>query len=150
MQLSDDARARMERFKQACRKAGLKLTHQRIEVFREVASTDEHPDAEKVFRGVSDRIPSISLDTVYRTLWMLVDLGLVATLGPSGNRARFDANTTPHHHFVCTECKAAHDFYSRDFDELETPESVHTMGDVAEVHVEFRGKCARCLAKERT
>ena len=43
---------RLERFKVASREAGIKLTHQRLEIFREVASTGEHPDAETVFQGV--------------------------------------------------------------------------------------------------
>ncbi|MBW1971134.1 MAG: transcriptional repressor, partial [Deltaproteobacteria bacterium] len=66
---------RMERFNEICRNSGEKLTHQRIEIFREVAQTGEHPDAEKVHQGVRKRMPTVSLDTVYRTLWWLKDLG---------------------------------------------------------------------------
>ena len=77
------------------------MTHQRLEIFREVASTIEHPDADTVFRAVQRRMPTVSLDTVYRTLWMLHDLGLVTTLGPQRNGVRFDANLERHHHYVC-------------------------------------------------
>ena len=59
---------RMERFEEVCRNSGMKLTHQRMEIFREVAQTGDHPDAEKVYQGVRKRMPTISLDTVYRTL----------------------------------------------------------------------------------
>ena len=68
---SQEIKLRTERFKSACVKAGVKLTVQRIEIFRELASTDKHPDADKVFNRVRKKIPSISLDTVYRTLWLL-------------------------------------------------------------------------------
>jgi len=78
---------RLERFKAAARRAGIRLTHQRLEIFREVAATEEHPDAETVFRGIRKRVPTVSLDTVYRTLWLLEDLGLIATLGPRRERA---------------------------------------------------------------
>ena len=81
---------RMTRFEQVCRGAGVKLTHQRMEIFREVAQTDDHPDAETVYRGVRKRIPTVSLDTVYRTLWLLDEQGLVTALGPSRDRTRFD------------------------------------------------------------
>lgn len=146
MRLSDEEiRNRLDQFKAACRHAGLKLTHQRIEVFREVARTDDHPDAETVYRGVRRRVPTVSLDTVYRTLWMLIDLGLLNTLGPPQDRVRFDANTNPHHHFVCRKCGAAHDFTSREFDVLRAPDAVRKLGSVATIHVEFRGVCARCL-----
>jgi len=74
---------RLEHLSTTVREAGIKLTHQRLEIFRELAKTEEHPDAETLFRAVEVRVPTVSLDTVYRTLWMLRDLGLVTTLGPS-------------------------------------------------------------------
>lgn len=143
----EEIRARMDLFTQAMRDSGIRLTHQRIEIFREVAKTGEHPDAETVFKAVRKRVPTISLDTVYRTLWMLNDMGLVTTLSHQRGRARFDANTSPHHHFVCTECGKAGDFCSEAFDHLEVPSEVSTMGDVATIHVQFRGLCSRCRNK---
>ena len=74
---------RMAHFESVCRRQEIKLTHQRIEVFREIAQTGDHPDAEQVFKRVRERLPTVSLDTVYRTLWLLNDLGLVTTLGSS-------------------------------------------------------------------
>ena len=75
-----DVERRIEQFKAAARNSGVKLTHQRIEIFREIASSVEHPDAEAVFRGVQPRMPTVSLDTVYRTLWMLHDLGMISVV----------------------------------------------------------------------
>ena len=48
---------RMARFNETCRKSGAKLTHQRMEIFREVAQTGDHPDAEKVFRVCASGCP---------------------------------------------------------------------------------------------
>ncbi len=141
----EELQSRMERFEEALRSAGVKLTHQRIEIFREVAKTGDHPDAETIYKGVRKRIPTISLDTVYRTLWLLNDTGLITTLGPQRGRVRFDANVSPHHHFVCTRCGRVGDFYSKEFDDLKVPEPVSSMGDVATTHVELRGLCYRCL-----
>jgi len=137
---------RVERFKEACRQAGLKLTLQRLEIFREVASTMAHPDAETVFHGVRARLPMVSLDTVYRTLWTLTDLGLLSTLGPRHERARFDANLSPHHHYVCIRCGQAKDFQSADLDAVRLPESIAGFGTVIGAHVEVRGVCAQCAA----
>ena len=138
----------MEHFEQVCRSAGVKLTHQRIEIFREIGQNGDHPDAETVYRGVRKRIPTMSLDTVYRTLWLLSDLGLVTTLGPSRDRTRFDANLRRHHHFVCRRCGLTRDFYSDAFDELRLPQSVKTLGSVETTHVEARGVCRKCNTKE--
>jgi Fur family peroxide stress response transcriptional regulator len=135
---------RMERFGEACRNSGLKLTHQRMEIFREVAQTADHPDAEKVYRGVRERMPTVSLDTVYRTLWMLKDLGLITTLGSSREPTRFDANLNRHHHFTCVRCGLTRDFDSDVFNELRLPNSVKAFGRVETTQVELKGVCLKC------
>jgi len=140
----EEVERRLDHFRDVCRRAGMKLTHQRMEIFREVAWTDDHPDAQTIYERVRQRVPAMSLDTIYRNLWLLNDLGLVATLGPPRERARFDANMTSHHHFVCTQCGMAQDFCSREFDELRPPAEVDSMGSVEATHVELRGLCLRC------
>ena len=121
---------------------------QRLEIFREVASSLEHPDAETVFRAVRARMPTVSLDTVYRTLWMLNDLGLVTTLGPRRERVRFDANLDQHHHYVCVRCGLARDFQSAELNALRIPDAVKEFGRIVATHVEVRGVCARCARAE--
>ena len=140
----------MERFEAVCRDAGVKMTHQRMEVFREVAKTGDHPDAEKVHRGVAKRLPRISLDTVYRTLWLLMDFGLIATLGTSRDRTRFDANLQQHHHFICQRCGLTRDFYSESLDSLDIPESLGDIGEIEVTHVEARGICRKCKAEQES
>ena len=144
-----DIDQRMDRFEEVCRATGAKLTHQRMEIFREVAQTGDHPDVEKVFQGVRKRMPTVSMDTVYRTLWWLKELGLITVLGPPRERVRFDANLGPHHHFVCTQCGLTRDFYSDQFDKLKLPESVQSFGQVEMTQVEVKGVCLKCAAKDQ-
>ena len=139
---------RIEQFKAAAKEAGVKLTHQRLEIFREIASSLEHPDAETVFRAVQARMPTVSLDTVYRTLWMLNDLGLITTLGPRRESVRFDANIEHHHHYVCVRCGLARDFESTEFNSLRIPGAVKKFGSVITTNVEVRGICDSCAKKE--
>ncbi|HME69564.1 MAG TPA: Fur family transcriptional regulator [Myxococcota bacterium] len=141
---SNEVEQRLERFRAAAKEAGVKLTHQRLEIFRELASSLEHPDAETVLRGVQARMPTVSLDTVYRTLWMLNDLGLITTLGPRRGSVRFDANLRHHHHYICVRCGLTRDFESADLDGLRIPRAVRTFGSVVDTHVEVRGTCAEC------
>ncbi len=138
---------RLEHLKAVAKKAGVKQTHQRLEIFRELALSEEHPDADSIFRAVQHRLPTASIDTVYRTLWMLHDLGLVATLGPQREGMRFDANLEQHHHYVCVRCGLVRDFVSADLDGLRVPGAVKALGSVAGAHVEVRGECAKCLAR---
>jgi Fur family peroxide stress response transcriptional regulator len=135
---------RMKNFMDACRTSGAKLTHQRIEIFREVAQTPDHPDAETIYKRVSERIPTISQDTVYRTLWWLKEIGLIHTLGTPRNRTRFDANLGRHHHFICTQCGLIQDFESNMLDQINLPESIKSIGYAEITRVEIKGLCLKC------
>lgn len=138
---------RMKHFETVCRNEGIKLTHQRMEIFREIAQTGDHPDADQLFQRVRDRMPTVSLDTVYRTLWLLNDLRLVVTLGTSREPTRFDANLSSHHHFVCGQCGFTRDFYSTELNNIRLPDSVDSLGEIDATHVEVRGVCRECLKK---
>jgi Fur family peroxide stress response transcriptional regulator len=138
----------IESFKSKLKLSGVRITPQRMEIFREIADSDNHPDAVTVYRGVRKRIPAVSLDTVYRTLWLFNDLGLITTLGSHREKTRFDANLESHHHFICRKCGAMHDFYSDELDRIRIPETVKTFGSVEKAQVEVRGLCLRCLKEK--
>lgn len=142
--MSTPLRYQKTEFAERLRDAGIRATPQRIEIIMEVVRSENHPDAETVFRAIRRRYPSISLDTVYRNLRLFVDLGLISTLGIAKDRVRFDANLCHHHHFVCTRCGSVRDFNCAEFDELHVPESVRAMGKVSNAQVELRGICSAC------
>jgi Fur family peroxide stress response transcriptional regulator len=144
-----ETQRRVSRFAETCRRKGLKVTHQRMEVFRELAASDEHPDAETVYERVRKRLPTVSCDTVYRTLSTLETQGLVSRTEVLGGPARYDANMAPHHHFVCTTCGLVRDFYSDALDSLPIPKSVEALGKVESAHVQVRGVCSVCAARKR-
>ncbi len=139
----------MRNFEDVCRNHGIKLTHQRIEIFREIAKSTDHPDAELIFQRVKGRMPTVSLDTVYRTLWTLKELGLIVTLGSTQKRARFDANLKRHHHFVCKKCGWISDFYSKTLNTIPLPETVTSLGTIETTHLEVRGICQQCMGKNK-
>jgi len=138
---------RLEQFKSIATQAGIKLTHQRLVIFRAVASSEGHPSAEAVYKAVQAAIPTVSLDTVYRTLWLLMDLGLLTTLGPRQDSVRFDANLEHHHHYRCVTCGMVRDFESAELDHLRIPDSVNRFGDIVCAQVEVQGVCASCAEK---
>ena len=140
---------RMDRLKSGLKRSGIKLTHQRLEIFREVAKSGDHPTVEKVFSGIRRRVPTVSLDTVYRTLWLLMDRGLLTTVGPPRGRVRFDANLSSHHHFICKKCGMTRDFLSPGFDRLKVPSAAKALGKVESTQIEVRGVCFRCSKKNK-
>ena len=135
----------LDHLKQICEETGIKLTHQRLEIFKEIMSACDHPSAEVIHRRLQEKMPTIAIDTVYRTLATFDELGIVKRLHVMGERALFDANLDRHHHFVCTRCKEVEDIYWPEFDNSMLPEQAGSMGQVQSRHLELRGICNRCM-----
>lgn len=138
---------RLEYFQAVCRKAAVRLTPQRLEIFREVAASLDHPDAEAVLRGIRARMPTVSLDTVYRTLSLLRGLGLITALGPRRESVRFDANLRPHHHYVCMKCGRTWDVEGVELDAQKIPSGMWELGSVVTAQIEVQGVCTGCSKK---
>jgi Fur family peroxide stress response transcriptional regulator len=133
----------------ALRKAGLRLTEPRRLVLEVVRGTGAHPTAEAVHRQVRRRLPCVSLGTVYRNLRLLVAQGLVKEL--PGPHARFDGNTSEHHHFTCLGCGRITDIEHP----LTGPQARALLSRVAagqgfsvtHHRIEFYGRCPGCRRK---
>jgi len=145
----EEAVRRVESMTGALREQGMRLTHQRLEIVREIAGTDEHPDVERIYAEVRERVPTVSLDTVYRTLAALVELGLIRRVASTAGPARYDANTQGHHHFVCTRCGLVRDVVDAELDEVRAPEETASMGTVESTDIHFRGVCRACEGRTR-
>ncbi len=139
------ARPSPEEFRRLFAENGLKLTHQRLEVYNELMAALDHPSAETVWRRVRDRVPTISLDTVYRTLAVLREHGLASRIPVDGDMARFDGNVSPHHHVVCECCGRIDDLPLDRFDPGRFQDAVASWGRVRDAQVVIRGICRRCL-----
>ncbi|MEW6238179.1 MAG: transcriptional repressor [Candidatus Omnitrophota bacterium] len=135
----------LEKFAASCRNCGIKVTHQRLEIFREIAPAADHPSAEDIYNRVKIRIPTISLDTVYRTLALFEQCKIISRVHPLDDRSRFDPNTNTHHHFICVQCKKVCDFYWPDFDRFHLPQETEEYGVIQSKTVELWGICRDCL-----
>jgi Fur family peroxide stress response transcriptional regulator len=131
--------------KRTCLEHGIKLTHQRIEIFLEVTMAKDHPSAEDIFKRVRMKLPTISLDTVYRTLTTFDRCGLISKAPIFDDRTRFDPNTEHHHHMVCVKCKDIKDFEWPDFEEAPLPAECKDWSKIETKHVQIRGVCPKCL-----
>jgi len=90
---------------EALRKSGQRLTPQRMMVLSALAEQDGHVSAETILELVKPEYPYINLSTVYRTLDMLVELGLVAETDLGSGVRQFEIlGTHPHHHLICQRC----------------------------------------------
>jgi Fe2+ or Zn2+ uptake regulation protein len=88
---------------------GQRVTSQRIVINRALRELDRHVTAEEVLASVSDRLPGVSLPTVYSTLELFEDLGLVHRIGVSQGALLYDPRPQPHDHMVCDNCGKVED-----------------------------------------
>jgi len=136
---------KMASFEKACKAAGLKLTHQRLEIFRELAQAKDHPAAETLHKRLLERLPTLSLDTVYRTLASLEKHGIICRVDTMESQARFEAKIGQHHHLVCTRCKEIIDFHWEAFDLSTLPDELRNWGQLKRRNVTLHGVCRKCL-----
>lgn len=138
------SQAAVNEFTEACRKAGLKLTHQRLEIYREIAAATDHPSAEDLYRRIKGRLPTVSLDTVYRTLDTFEQHGLVNKVPVIKGPARYDATTNLHHHCICGKCRKIIDLNWHAVDAVDLPPETQQWGQVTNRYVQVYGVCSRC------
>jgi len=145
---SRELKEKMDAFRARCRKVGLKITPQRMAVYKALIESKEHPSAEAVYRNIKKRLPNISLDTVNRTLLTLSEIGVAFVVEGSGDARRFDGNLESHQHFKCIKCKRIIDFYHKPFDNIPIPKSINKKFTVLKKTVYLEGICDSCR-KER-
>jgi len=138
---------KLDTFRIKCSQAGLKITPQRIAVYKALIETTKHPSAEMVFKTLRKTFPSISLDTVNRTLLTLNRIGAAFIVEGSGEPKRFDANLQAHQHFKCITCKRIIDFHHEPFDNITVPADIEKKFTVLRKTVYLEGICDLCGKK---
>lgn len=127
------------------RETGLKLTPQRIAILRCLEGNKSHPSAEDIYREVSMAFPTMSLATVYNTLDALKQKDGVMELAIDPAKKRFDPDTKPHNHLICTECREIIDIYSK-FEPVVPEHDKHGY-EIMGSHIEFYGLCPNCKTR---
>ena len=135
---------KMNVFQLRCREEGLKVTPQRMAVYKALIESKEHPSADMLYRKVKKKFPSISLDTVNRTLLTLAEIGAAFIVEGSGDVKRFDGGLENHQHFKCIRCKRIIDFHYKPFDNIPVPKSIGEKFTVLKKTVYFEGICNLC------
>jgi Fur family peroxide stress response transcriptional regulator len=131
-------------FTAKCKKHNLKVTPQRIAIFKELIKLKNHPSAEFLFQIVRRDFPNISFDTVNRTLLTFSKIGIVDVVEGHGRQRRFDPDMSSHHHFHCMECGRIIDFRNENYDSLKVPADIKKKFTVHSKRVVLKGTCDVC------
>ena len=119
-------------------------TRQRQIIFEELRKRTTHPTAVELYHIVRQRLPRISLGTVYRNLELLTRNKTIQKLDMGGLEARFDSETRPHHHARCTQCGAIDDLFDLPADIVQHQYMSLDNYEVRGYRIEFYGLCPRC------
>jgi Fur family transcriptional regulator, peroxide stress response regulator len=135
-------------FRELCVAHGIAVTHQRQVLFEVMQSIPGHPSPEEVYARVQERIPSISLATVYKNIHLFIASGLFREVSMHHGSLRVEMNDRPHHHMVCTKCKAIFDLDENELGGMPQPHRMPN-GFVAQRYaVDVLGLCAACQEPE--
>ncbi|MCI8514662.1 MAG: transcriptional repressor [Lachnospiraceae bacterium] len=126
----------------------LKYSRQREAIKEFLCSTTSHPTADTVYIHLREKYPRISLGTIYRNLALLASLGEIQRLTDRNGVEHFDADTTPHVHFVCSECSCIYDLPIELSADLNERASACFDGEIDGHTIYFHGRCENCLDKE--
>jgi Fur family transcriptional regulator, peroxide stress response regulator len=146
-----DQRARaLDNLRRHCKEQGLAFTFQRQVIYEAVIDSREHPTPEAIYAQVRQRIPSISLGTVYKNVRTFLDSGVLKEVTLHHGSLRLEANLTPHHHAVCGTCRAIFDLDLAAVEPVRYDAGALPAGFTAErCRVEVTGECRACRAARR-
>jgi Fur family ferric uptake transcriptional regulator len=127
---------------------GYRMTPQRLMIVAAIEDSNDHISAEEVYAKVLEKYPNVNISTVYRTLELLEELGLVTKTDLGGGRVRYHpADKGHHHHLVCRDCGAIIDLDETALAGLKDT-LLRDYGFIADLkHLGIWGRCVRCQHK---
>lgn len=128
------------------RARGGKMTPQRVLIYEALQGDASHPTAEQLYERLRDRLPHLSLSTVYSTLHDLAEMGEVRAFATSDGQLRFDPDTRPHAELVCLRCRRIDDV------PVASPEGNALPGELVGYRIVgktelYYGLCPQCRAE---
>jgi Fur family peroxide stress response transcriptional regulator len=134
-----------KRISELLREKGYKVTPQRIAIYKALLNTKSHPSAEMIYNELQPHHPTMSLATVYKTVEILREMGLIQILNAGEDSCRYDADTSMHPHVRCMHCGRVDDLYvdsSEFIEEVALKTNYRLIGQ----QFYFYGICPDCQA----
>ncbi|HVG01987.1 MAG TPA: transcriptional repressor [Nitrospira sp.] len=126
------------------RRHSVRLTRQRAAIYAALTSSTSHPTVDDLYRIVKREHPMMSRNTVYYTVGVLRQAGLVREVNVGHDAARFDGNATVHHHLICVRCRQIEDVMDEGLNQLDVSSEQAKGFRILGHRVEFHGYCKDC------
>ena len=136
--------SKLKLMEERCRKNRLSLTAQRRAILENLSSRTDHPTADQIYASIQDRLTGVSRTTVYRVLETFVHLGIAQKISNPEAKARFDADTSKHHHAACLSCEKVIDIHAELLPEIHLNVSDLDGFEVFDSSVIIVGLCKDC------
>ena len=134
----------LKKYKKKLESHGVSATIQRVKILEFLDKKRIHPTADQVYQGIKDRMVSLSKATVYNTLKLFSENGIVNELTLFDNTTRYEYNIDNHIHFKCISCDNIFDIMEEQ--SIYTKEFIDGH-KITDYHISLRGICKDCLAK---
>ncbi|NLC54094.1 MAG: transcriptional repressor [Firmicutes bacterium] len=128
-------------------RVGIRPTHQRIEIMKYLVKHRVHPTAEMIYTELKTAIPTFSKTTVYNTLKLLEEKGVILALATDEDQVRYEADLSPHGHFKCVRCG---ELFDVGIPEMVSPALEIEGNLVLEYQVLVKGVCRQCRTTAET
>ncbi len=137
----------MDLFYKTCKANKLKITPQRVTIYKVLKASVSHPNAEQIHKEVKKQFPNISIDTVNRTLVTFAGAHLIDVVEGHGDPRRFEPNRKAHHHFYCISCHNIFDFQADALENLTLPREIEEKFLITGKRLCVKGYCDQCRNK---
>lgn len=127
----------------------IKHSRQRDAIVNFLSERKDHPTADVIYNNIKKEYPKISLGTVYRNLSLLAELGEIQKISCGDGVEHFDADTSPHNHFICKNCKSVIDLKMDNIEFISTLASNSFNGIIEGHKTFFYGICPQCLEENK-
>ena len=135
----------LETLKEMLVEKGIHPSHQRLKILEYLAHNDDHPTADQIYMHLRQEMTTLSKMTVYNTLNVFKEAGVVRELTIENNEVRYDIITEEHGHFKCEECKKIYNFpiNAKVFDAVDHSGMQEFVINQRDLY--FQGLCPACL-----
>ncbi|MEN3002204.1 MAG: Fur family transcriptional regulator [Armatimonadota bacterium] len=135
----------VNRLIEGLKRAGLRLTPQRVAICQLLAESKDHPTASMIYHALLPQFPTLSLATVYKTLDVLKRLGLIYALGDAGDGCEhYDADLNPHINLVCLRCHQVSDYEDEAIQQVEQRVAAQSGYEIQGARIVYYGLCPAC------